>query len=150
MQLLLSGLALTTLLAVPVAPLAISSTEPVAFRDISGNYVIAFDGNGTRTLDDLTLTQSNGGALSGFGGFPASGPYTYNLTVLDGNITGNTVNITVVYSTEKSNTRMHLYGIISSDGSLAGEWSDTLEGGRTGTWKSTASQTLLETESSNK
>ena len=145
MQLLLSGLALTTLLVGPVAPLTAISTAPVNVPDISGNYVISFYQSGGEThAHDFTLTQASAGVLSGFGGYPSGERYTQSWHVSSGNRTDTHVDLTIVFDTGGTLSTMHLQGTIAADGSLAGNWSDNSAEGRSGTWKSTAYEPLLE------
>ena len=141
MQKLLNGLALTALLAVPFAPLtALAATSPT--WDVSGNYVVSYDLLGSPNAHRMMLTQSSTGVLTGFGGFPSTGPQTYTWHVTSGSVVGNQVNMTIVYDTGAPGTIMHMTGTIASNGTLSGTWDDNYTGTRTGIWSTTSGHAL--------
>ena len=116
-----------------------SPAQAVMEWDLSGAWKINFavDGGGYDTnLYDLTLTQSSG-SLTGLGQYPSPGPYAYAWTVI-GSITGNTFTLTDTYTLGAVGTIMTMSGVVASDGTLSGTWSDNYGGGRTGIWKSTS------------
>ena len=142
MQKILNGLALTALLAVPFMPLSVlAATSPT--WDVAGNYVVAFHSAGTLYSHNLTLAQSSTGALTGSGGYPTTGPYTYTWHVTSGQLTGNQVMLTSVYDTGTTGTIMHMTGTIDAKGHLSGTWNDNYVGGRTGTWSTTSGAALI-------
>ncbi|MFS8158824.1 MAG: hypothetical protein ACMG6E_01170 [Candidatus Roizmanbacteria bacterium] len=108
--------------------------------NVSNTYVVSFmlDGDMISTYPhDAVLTQT-GTAILGTGGHPASGPYVYTWHVTSGTITGNAVNLTILYDTGAPGTVMTMTGTIAPNGSMIGTWTDNFGGTRTGTWSTTS------------
>ncbi len=121
------------------------TTNCVTHWDVTGNYDIGFvlDNDSTVYTHDATFTQT-GSSLTGSGGYPAGGPHTYAWDVTAGNVTGNTITLTVVYNSGAIGTTMHMTGTIANNGTMSGTWDDNFGGSRTGTW-STSSGAATET-----
>lgn len=118
--------------------------------DASGDYVVAFEYEGTEYPHDVTLIQDEFGDLTGNGGSPAgANTYTYDLT--SGTVDGNTIMFTADYTATPDavvpQTTMIVEGEIAPDGTMSGTWSDNYAGtARAGTWTTTsgeASEILL-------
>ncbi|KKT78827.1 MAG: hypothetical protein UW75_C0035G0002 [Parcubacteria group bacterium GW2011_GWF2_44_8] len=109
--------------------------------DVTGEYVIAVDYEGTDYLHDLSLTQDEDGDLTGNGGSPAgSNVYTWVLT--SGMVVGNAIDFLADYTATPDavtpQTTMHVVGTIAEDGTMSGTWTDNYNGGdRSGSWTST-------------
>src|SRR3990167_5859010 len=109
--------------------------------DVTGEYVIAVDYEGTDYLHDLSLTQDEDGDLTGNGGSPAgSNVYTWDLT--SGMVVGNAIDFLADYTATPDavtpQTTMHVVGTIAEDGTMSGTWTDNYNGGdRSGSWTST-------------
>ncbi len=103
--------------------------------DASGAYTISFDGY----VHDAALAQDSGGNLTGSGGYPAGGPYSFAWTITSGTVAGNLINLTADYTLGAIGTTMHMTGTIAPDGSMSGTWDDNYGGGtRTGSWATTS------------
>lgn len=118
--------------------------------DTSGDYVVAFEYEGTDYAHDVTLDQDEFGNVTGEGGSPAgANTYTYELT--NGTVDGNTITFTADYTATPDavvpQTTMVVEGEIASDGTMTGTWSDNYSGGsRNGSWATlsgAASEMLL-------
>ncbi len=131
-----AGVAITTLLLASQVNAAVS-VEP---WDVSGSYTVGFQLTGDPTVytHDMTLSQTAGQSMvTGSGGYPAGGPYTYHWNITSGSVSGNTINLTAVYDLGAPGTTMHMIGTIASDGTMSGTWDDNFGGTRTGTWATT-------------
>ena len=108
--------------------------------NVTGNYEITFfldgDLSGTPYIHHAILIQS-GTAVTGDGGYPASGGDTYHWNVTSGTKTGDTLNLTVIYDLGAPGTIMSLVGAIAPDGTVSGIWTDDFSDTRTGTWSMT-------------
>lgn len=103
--------------------------------DVTGAYTVAFNLTNDPTLyvHDMNLSQS-GSNVTGTGGYPAGGPYSYSWHVTSGTVTGNTLSLTVLYDTGATGTVMNMTGTIAPNGTMSGTWSDDFGGSRTGDW----------------
>lgn len=109
--------------------------------DVTGTYEVAFNYLGTDYGHDVTLAQSNTGALTGNGGSPV-GAHVYTWVVTSGSVSGNTVDLYANYTATADavtpQTVMHVVGTVALDGTMSGTWSDNYAGGaRDGTWTTT-------------
>jgi Ca2+-binding RTX toxin-like protein len=123
----------TTVLLLGNTVLPALAVEPI---DVTGNYTIGFEcvpACGGPYVHDAFLTQT-GSSVTGNGGFPAGGPYTFTWHITSGTVTGNTINLTVVYDTGALGTVMHMTGTVATDGKMSGLWDDDFGGARNGTW----------------
>lgn len=120
---------------------AVSTKKMCSYSwNVASTYVIAFklDPDTVTTYPhDAVLTQT-GSSVSGTGGNPVGGPHTYTWHVTSGTVTGNTVNLNIVYDTGATGTVMTMTGTIAPDGSMSGTWTDNFGGTRTGTWSTTS------------
>lgn len=104
---------------------------------VTGAYVVDFEYLGGHYDHDMNLTEGAGGSLTGDGGYPAGGPFSYNWVITGGSVVGNTVTLTATYlgGPDAAGTVMHMTGTVAADGSMSGIWDDNYMGGyRTGTW----------------
>ena len=118
---------------------AIATSKTCSYADVTGSYVFTFmlDGDALSTYPhDANLTQT-GTTVDGNGGYLAGSPYTYAWDVTGGTVSGNTINLTMIYTAGATGTIMTMVGNIASDGTMAGTWSDNYGGARNGTWSST-------------
>lgn len=132
--------ALLALLTVPVL-FGMTAFAAAPTWNVAGTYTVDFNYLGSDYGHDMTLVQSNAGALTGNGGSPA-GANTYTWVVTSGSVSGNAVDITANYTATADavtpQTVMHMVGTVAIDGTMTGTWSDNYQGGtRTGTWKTT-------------
>lgn len=108
--------------------------------DVTGSYVVGFECTpacGGPYLHDASLTQT-GSTVTGDGGYPAGGPFTYHWNITSGSVSGNNINLSMTYDLGAPGTVMNMTGTIAIDGTLSGTWSDDLGGGRMGTWNTTS------------
>lgn len=132
-----------TLFAVGIVALFLGGMPAFAASptwDLEGSYVLNMNYLGSDYPHDVTLTQDNLGALAGNGGSPASAN-VYTWVVTSGAVSGNTFHMYANYTATADAvvplTVMHLVGVVASDGTLSGTWSDNYQGGvRTGTFAS--------------
>jgi hypothetical protein len=108
--------------------------------DVSGDYVINMNYDGTDYSHDVSLTQAGDDSLTGNGGSPA-GANVYTYTLNSGSVVDNTINFTANYTATADavspQTVLSVEGTIAEDGSMSGTWSDNYQGGeRSGTWES--------------
>lgn len=106
--------------------------------DVSGNYVFAFNYNGTDYPHTVILSQNEMDQVSGNGGLI---PYAWVIT--SGNVSGNSITLSVNYTATadavEPQTTMNVTGTIAPDGSMSGTWNDNYQGGeRGGTWMTTS------------
>ena len=102
---------------------------------VTGQHIITFV-LGSSYPHDIFLTDTNG-VLTGNGGYPVGGPYSYTWNITSGSITGTSFAFDAVYTggPDATGTIMHVTGTISPDGSLSGSWDDNYLGGfRAGIW----------------
>ncbi len=104
--------------------------------NVTGNYVVNMEYQGTQYAHDMSLTQNSSGVLSGHGGSPA-GANTYLWTITSGTVSGNTIdflaNYTATADAVSPQTTMHVVATVGTDGKITGTWSDNYQGGsRTG------------------
>lgn len=105
--------------------------------DANGNWNVAFDYLGTPYTHDMLLNQDSSGALTGSGGYPASGPYTYAWVIDTGTMSGNEVHLDTHYTAGAVCT-MTIDGVVATTtGAMSGTWSDDCSGARSGTWTTT-------------
>ncbi|HUQ85835.1 MAG TPA: hypothetical protein VM077_05920 [Candidatus Limnocylindrales bacterium] len=108
--------------------------------NVTGNYEISFflnpDTSVTPYVHHATLAQS-GTAVTGNGGYPATGGDTYHWNVTSGSQTGNSINLTAVYDVGAVGTTMNMVGTIAANGTVSGTWTDNFGGPRSGTWSIT-------------
>jgi hypothetical protein len=112
--------------------------------DVSGNYVAAEEYLGGTYPHDMFLTQDAAGNVTGNGGNPVGGPYSYSWHVSSGVVIGNTITLTLAYDTGAVGTTEQMTGTIAANGSISGNWSDDYLGqSRTGTWQTTSGAAVL-------
>ena len=139
--------ALLSLLAIPLFVLTLmASAAEIPEWDVTGNYVVNMNYEGTDYAHDMALVQDGTGNLTGNGGHPVVTP-TYTWVVTSGTVAGDAIdflaNYTATADAVTPQTVMHVVGTVALDGTMSGTWSDNYQGGvRTGTW-STASGTAL-------
>lgn len=117
-------------------------TNTACAVNVSGNWKVDFalsDSTHNPSLYDLSLTQTEA-SLTGTGQYPSPGPYQYARDAT-GAISGNTVNLTAVYTLGAVGATMQMTGSVQADGSLAGTWTDNFDGSRSGTWATTSAST---------
>ena len=115
------------------------------FSSLTGQYVISFVLGGTYD-HDIFLTNT-AGVLTGNGGYPAGGPYSYTWDITSGTVSGNTISFDAIYTggPDAVGTVMSVTGTIQPDGTVSGTWNDNYLGGyREGTWSATG-MTVKET-----
>jgi hypothetical protein len=99
------------------------------------DFLLSGDGH---WVHDMTITsQMADGTLSGYGGYPSTGPpYTHPWT-LTGKVSDNTVTFTIVYVSPAPNPGYKVYatGTIAADGSMSG--TATSSSGQSFTWTAT-------------
>jgi len=134
-----------SLLILPLAASlpAVAATVATPNWNLTGSYVMALNYQGTTYPHDMVLTQDGSGNLTGNGGSPAGGPYTYTWVITSGSVVGNTMSFSANYTTSTDavnpQTTMLASGTIATDGSISGTWSDNYQGGaRSGTWSTTS------------
>jgi|GEM_PF-3419603 len=115
--------------------------------DVTGSYVVGFQLTGDPTVysHDMTLAQDLSDAVTGNGGYPAGGPFTYAWTITSGTVVGDTITITADYTLGATGTTMHMTGTIAPDGSISGAWDDNFGGSRTGTWATSSGNAIKDT-----
>lgn len=123
------------LLALGSAATPAAAVVPMGQWDVTGSYNIDFKLNGNPPIytHSATLSQS-GSSVTGTGQYPATGSPSYTWHVTSGNVTGNTITLTVLYDTGAPGTVMHMTGTIVPNGSISGTWDDNFGGSRVGTW----------------
>ncbi len=104
--------------------------------DVSGNYVINMEYQGTQHPHDVVLAQDSSGNLTGHGGSPA-GANVYTWMITSGTVSGSSINFLANYTATADavtpQTVLHVVGTIAADGTISGTWSDNYQGGtRTG------------------
>ncbi|MEX2340882.1 MAG: hypothetical protein WD605_01020, partial [Candidatus Paceibacterota bacterium] len=126
-----------------VAPLAFTGSALAAPNwDTTGSYVVDFNYLGTDSPHDVNLTQDGAGDLTGNGGSPA-GANTYTWVITSGDVDGDTISYVADYTATPDavtpQTTMNVDGVIATDGSMSGTWTDNYQGEeRAGTWHSTS------------
>lgn len=103
--------------------------------NVQGTWTVDLLYGGGHNVHDMTLSQT-GGNVTGSGGYPAGGPYTYSWN-LTGTTSADNVNFTVNYVTGAPGTVMTMTGTIDSLGHMSGNWTDNYGGTRNGTWSTT-------------
>lgn len=101
-----AGIALAKVETVP-GPWTISASQGIVFSCGGGQYA--------HTLN--TVTQGADGSFTGTGNYVANPGYTWNIT---GNVAGNGVTFTIVYTGLNSGYTLNGEGTIDSDGSIIG------------------------------
>lgn len=105
--------------------------------DVTGSYVVSFDGY----EHDATLAQNDMGEVTGSGGYPAGETQTFSWVITDGEVDGDTINLTMDYTFGATGTTMHMTGTIAEDGSMSGTWDDNYGGEeRNGTWETVSGE----------
>jgi len=120
----------------------IYTVQPCLIGDWTLDFLLSGDGH---WVHDMTITsQMADGTLSGYGGYPSTGPpYTHPWT-LTGKVSDNTVTFTIVYVSPAPNPGYTVYatGTIAADGSMSG--TATSSTGQSFTW--TATRTLANSQ----
>src|SRR3989338_11254324 len=101
--------------------LPVKAAEP---WDVTGNYVVGFECTpscGGPFLHDAFLTQT-GSTVTGDGGYPAGGPFTYHWNITSGAVSGSTINLTMSYDLGAPGIVMSMTGTIAIDGTMSGTW----------------------------
>lgn len=106
--------------------------------DATGEYVLDMEYLGSNYTHDLILAQDESAQLTGEGGSPA-GANIYLWTVEDGTVSGDSIEFTAHYTATPDavtpQTVLDVVGVIASDGTMSGTWSDNYsDENRTGTW----------------
>jgi hypothetical protein len=143
----LSKTLLSALFAIPLF-IGMSAEAAAPNWNVTDDYVVAFTLGGTDYAHDMSLVQDGLGNLTGDGGYPAGGAYTYAWVLTSGMVDGDTVHIHADYTAPADAvtplTVMHMMGTIALDGSMSGTWSDNYQGGaRAGTWTTTSGAAVL-------
>jgi len=91
-------------------------------------------GDGHWFHDMIITSQMADGTLSGYGGYPSTGPPYSHPWTLTGTVSGNTVTFTIVYVSPAPNPGYTVWatGTISADGSMSG--TATSSTGQSFTW----------------
>lgn len=113
----------------------------------TGNYILDMKYNDTDNYHDMFITEDNTGAITGYGRSP-SGSNAHMWEITSGSAVGNvfTVNANYTLPEEAVNpqTALMLRGIIASDGTISGTWSDNYQGGaRSGEFFTTSRTALV-------
>ncbi len=137
MKKFLAKIAITATIVAPFAGPIVSHAATT--WDTTGSYVIAFNYLGTDYAHDMSLVQDGTGAITGTGGgYPVDGPYAYEWVIDSGLVTGDSIHLDTHYTVGVVCT-MTIDGIIASNGSMSGTWSDNCDvSPRGGTWASTS------------
>ena len=130
---IISSLALSVSLLVLPSPVG-----AVADWDVTGNWVVSFEYLGGYYSHDMVLTQDGLGNITGSGGYPAGGPYSFAWTITSGSISGSNTSLTMDYTVGAVGTTMHMTGTVADNGTMSGNWDDNYGGIRTGTWSTTS------------
>ena len=145
---LFSGLAALALVAGFFAVNTATAVHPT--WDLTGSYTVNFEYLGSSNPHEITLAQTDTGALSGTG---SSGGGAYTYTIDSGQVEGNDFTFTATYTDPvASGTIMIVEGSVDESGALNGNWSDDYGDGepRTGTFMSTegTAEPIVEGDSS--
>ncbi len=106
---------------------------------VDTTWILTFEYEGSDYDHEMLLTNTCG-VLTGTGGYPVGGPYTYPWTITSGNVIGNEIDFHAIYGPicppTVAGATMHLTGTITSPGTITnGSWTDNawlLD--RSGTW----------------
>lgn len=118
--------------------------------DASGSWAIGFTcttgcgGSAGPYGHSMSLIQA-AGSISGSGGYPSGGPYTYSWIIDSGSVAGNAISFIAHYTASADAvtplTTMHVNGTIAPDGTMSGTWDDNYQGGsRGGSWSTSLGQ----------
>ena len=110
--------------------------------NVTGDYIVEFVYSGPY-FHDMNLVQDINGNITGNGGFPSQGPYSYSWKITNGTIVGNQLNLTILYDIGATGTIMHMIGTVASNGTMSGTWDDNFGGLRNGTWSATVGTAAL-------
>jgi hypothetical protein len=112
------------------------SPHTVTGWNVQGRWKINYEYQGGYYPHDAFLIQSSDN-LSGIGGHPSGGPYSYIWSITRGKVSGDAVHLVMNYTDGAPGTTMIMDGIIAPDGTVVGTWSDNfIPGNRTGSWTS--------------
>jgi hypothetical protein len=111
--------------------------------DVTGSYDVSFEYLGSNYVHDMDLAQDPADSLTGSGGHPANGTHVYTWVLTSGSVTGNNISFTANYTATADavvpQTVMTVTGVIDTNGTMSGTWSDNYQGGsRSGTWETTS------------
>ncbi len=117
---------------------ALSAAAAIPHWNVSGNYVVSMEYQGSFYPHDMSLTQDDAGNLTGNGGSPA-GANVYTWVIDSGTVSGSDIEFSAHYTATSDAvtplTIMEVMGTIEEDGTMSGTWSDNYQGGtRSGTW----------------
>lgn len=134
---LTGGIAAVAIVATAFISQQATAADPTF--NATGAYVLQFEYSGSNYSHDLTLVQDYDGSLTGNGGYPVGGPYSYEWELTSGSVSGNAIEFTADYTVGADAltplTTLNVTGTIAMDGSIAGSWSDNYAGGsRTGSF----------------
>lgn len=126
-------------LAFPASALAVAPQW-----DVTGDYTVAIEYQGTDYPHDISLAQDAAGNLTG-NGTSVAGGNTYTWVITSGEVDGDDISFTADYTATQDAVTpqavMEVEGTIAQDGTLSGTWSDNYDGGnRWGDWTSTTGE----------
>lgn len=129
---------LAAFLVLPLGFALYAGAAPLPMWDTTGNYVLNVNYGGTDYAHDVSLTQSASGDLTGNGGSPA-GSNVYKWVIDSGFVSGSNISLQAHYTATADAvtplTTMVMNGVIASNGTISGTWSDNYNGGsRSGTF----------------
>jgi hypothetical protein len=118
------------------------SLPPFTGWNVQGTWKINYEYKGGYYLHDAFLTQSSDN-VSGNGGMPSGSLYDYAWSITRGSVSGDTIHLVMDYTRGAPETTMIMNGVLASDGTMIGTWSDNyIQGNRTGTWTSTRGKSI--------
>lgn len=97
--------------------------------NVIGDWVLEFDYLGALYIHDMTITDNT---FTGTGGYHTGGLYTIEWTVA-GTIDGDNIEMRIDYNS--SSYYVDVVGVIASDGTMSGTWSNVSQSGE---WESTS------------
>lgn len=104
--------------------------------NVSGSYEVEFVLNGQYS-HDMNLVQDSSGNITGNGGYPTVGAYSYSWHITSGTIVGDQLNLVILYDTGVAGAIMHMSGVVAANGTMSGTWNDNAGSNgstRYGTW----------------
>lgn len=150
MKKILSFGGVITVMALFVTFIAVP-THAATTWNTTGTYIINTNYLGTDYSHDMSLVQDVAGNLTGNGGSP-SGTSTYTWVINSGTVTGNAINFTANYTATEDavtpQTILTIAGVIATDGTISGTWSDNYQGGERSGFLTTVSGQATTTSTS--
>lgn len=118
-----------------------NSYTPFVAANITGITGFDFEYLDGPYVHDATLSQT-GLAVTGNGGYPAGGTFSYAWSITSGSVVGNHVHLVMDY-THGASCTMTMDGDVAAGGTISGGiWSDNCFGARSGTWASVGMATF--------